>query len=379
MAARNRVARSRADPLVCAGPPGPALRAETESIVRHNELQDGQGAVRGPGGPPYKATAPRLLQWYAAGHRDLPWRRTGDPYRIWISEIMLQQTRAQAVIPYYDRFLHRFPTVEALAAAEEEQVLTLWSGLGYYSRARNLRRAAQQIVARSGFPRDFESLRALPGIGDYTAAAIASIAFGLPHVVVDGNVLRVVARVQNDAADIGSARTRERFRAIAQSWLDPQSAGAFNQAIMELGATVCLPRNPQCPLCPLAAQCKGLQEGTAAQLPVKLRRTEPVKIEGVLLIVRKGARVLLRQREPDARRMAGFWDLPAPPDLPGARTGKSFGEIRHTITHHRYTLQVVAATAPVPRGPFAWFDAAKLCDVPLSTTARKALKLASVL
>jgi A/G-specific adenine glycosylase len=321
----------------------------------------------------------QLLQWYAAGHRDLPWRRTSDPYRIWISEIMLQQTRAQAVIPYYTRFLNRFPTVESLAAAEEEQVLTLWSGLGYYSRARNLRYAAQQIVAATGFPRDFEGLRALPGIGDYTAAAIASIAFGLPHVVVDGNVLRVVARVKNDAADIGSARTRERFRAIAQHWLDPQSAGAFNQAIMELGATVCLPRNPLCPVCPLAAQCEGLQKGTAAELPVKLRRTEPVKIEGVLLIVRKGARVLLRQREPDARRMAGFWDLPAPADLPGARTGKSFGEIRHTITHHRYTLQVAAATAPVPHGPFEWFEAEKLCDVPLSTTARKALKLASVL
>jgi A/G-specific adenine glycosylase len=322
-----------------------------------------------------------LLQWYAAGHRDLPWRRTSDPYCVWISEIMLQQTRAQAVVPYYERFLRRFPTVEALAAAEEDQVLTLWSGLGYYSRARNLRRAAQQIVARSGFPRDFEGLRALPGIGDYTAAAIASIAFGLPHVVVDGNVLRVVARMENDANDIGSARTRERFRAVAQRWLDAQSAGAgaFNQAIMELGATVCLPRNPACPLCPLAAQCKALKEGTAAQLPVKLRRTEPVKIEGVLLIVRKGARILLRQREPDARRMAGFWDLPAPADLPGARTGKSFGEIRHAITHHRYTLQVTAATAQVPRGPFAWFDPEKLCDLPLSTTARKALKLARVL
>ncbi len=323
---------------------------------------------------------PNLLgEWYAAGHRDLPWRRTSDPYRIWISEIMLQQTRAQAVIPYYERFLARFPTVESLAAAEEEQVLALWSGLGYYSRARNLRRAAQQIVVADGFPRDFESLRALPGIGDYTAAAIASIAFGLPHVVVDGNVLRVVARVENDAADIGSARTRERFRAIAQSWLDPTHAGAFNQAIMELGATVCLPRKPLCAVCPLAARCKALRHGTAAELPVKLRSVEPVKIEGVLLIVRKGARVLLRQREADARRMAGFWDLPEPANLPGAREGKCFGEIRHSITHHRYTLQVAAAAARIPRGPFEWFDAERLREVPLSTTARKALKLAGVL
>jgi len=289
---------------------------------------------------------------------------------------MLQQTRAQAVIPYYERFLERFPNVESLAAAEEDQVLALWSGLGYYSRARNLRRAAQQIAAAGGFPRNLEGLRALPGIGDYTAAAIASIAFGLPHAVVDGNVLRVVARVENDAADIGSARTRERFRAIAQGWMDEKNAGAFNQAIMELGATVCVPRNPLCPACPWAPRCRGLREGTVAQLPVKLRRTEPLKIEGTLLIVRKGTRVLLRQREADARRMAGFWDLPEPADLPGARMGKHFGEIRHTITHHHYTLQVVAATARIPRGQFAWFDAEKLREVPLSTTARKALKLA---
>jgi A/G-specific adenine glycosylase len=320
-----------------------------------------------------------LLAWFRQFQRDLPWRRTKDPYRIWISEIMLQQTRALAVIPYYERFLERFPTAESLASAEEEQVLALWSGLGYYARARNLRRAAQRIVALGGFPRDFEGLRALPGIGDYTAAAIASIAFGLPHVVVDGNVLRVVARVENDAADIGSPRTRERFRAIAQGWIDEKNPGAFNQALMELGATVCLPRHPLCPACPLAARCKGLREGTAAQLPVKLRRVEPVKIEGVLLIVRKGARVLLRQRDASNRRMAGFWDLPDPADLPGARMGKSLGEIRHTITHHRYELQIVTATARIPRGPFEWFDAERLREVPLSTTARKALKLASVL
>jgi A/G-specific adenine glycosylase len=320
-----------------------------------------------------------LLRWYAAGHRDLPWRSTTDPYRIWISEIMLQQTRAQAVIPYYERFLQNIPTLESLAAASEEQVLTLWSGLGYYSRARNLRRAAQKVVAAGGFPRDFAGLRELPGVGDYTAAAVASIAFGLPHVVLDGNVLRVVARMENDAADIGSARTRERFRTIAQSWLDPLNAAAFNQALMELGATVCLPRNPQCLLCPLALRCQALQEGTAAQLPVKLRRTEPAKIEGVLLLVRKGRKVLLRQRSADASRMAGFWDLPEPADLPAARHGEYLGEIRHTITHHHYTLQVRVATARAPRDAFKWFDAAELTTVPLSTTARKALKLAGVL
>jgi len=321
----------------------------------------------------------RLLAWYAAGHRDLPWRRTDDPYRIWVSEIMLQQTRAQAVIPYYARFLGRFPTVESLASSDEEAVLALWSGLGYYSRARLLRRAAQTIVAAGGFPRDFESLRRLPGIGDYTAAAVASIAFGLPHVVVDGNVLRVVARIENDAADIGSSRTRERFRAVSQEWVDRKNPGAFNQAIMELGATVCLPKNPNCAACPVSSGCRAFRAGTTAQLPVKLRRVEPVRIEGVLLIVRRGDSVLLRRRDDNARRMAGFWDLPESADLPGAREGKRFGHIRHTITHHHYTLHVASATASVPQGTFEWLDVGKLDQVPLSTTARKALKLAGVI
>ena len=155
---------------------------------------------------------------------------------------MLQQTRTQAAIPYYQRFLERFPTAAALASAGEEEVLTLWSGLGYYARARNLLRAARQVAAAGGFPSGYDGIRALPGVGDYTAAAISSMAFGLPHVVVDGNVLRVVARLENDAADIASARTRERFRIVAQGWLDPRHPGLFNQALMELGATVWLPR-----------------------------------------------------------------------------------------------------------------------------------------
>jgi A/G-specific adenine glycosylase len=299
---------------------------------------------------------------------------------------MLQQTRAQAVIPYYQRFLERFANVASLAAAAEEDVLALWSGLGYYSRARNLRNAARQIAAAGGFPRDYEALRALPGIGDYTASAIASIAFQLPYAVLDGNVLRVVARVENDASDIGAPATRERFRAVAQEWLDPRHPGLFNQALMELGATVCLPRNPLCLVCPLAAVCRARAEGAAAQLPVKLRKTAAVALDGTLLIVRRGGRILLRQREETARRMAGFWDLPAPEDLPAARTGKHFGEIRHTITHHHYTLTVMDASVPSgspPRaspGPrFGWFRPEQLAGIPLSTTARKALKLAGIL
>jgi len=319
-----------------------------------------------------------LLGWYESGHRDLPWRRTTDPYRIWVSEIMLQQTRAQAVIPYYERFLQRFPNLEALAESAEPDVLAVWSGLGYYSRARNLRQAAQRMVAGGGFPRDYGELRELPGIGEYTAAAIGSIAFGLPHAVLDGNVLRVVARVENDAADTSAARTRQRFRAIAQAWLDRQRPGPFNQALMELGATVCLPRNPLCLLCPVAALCRARQEGTAEQLPVKLRQTEPVRMAGVLLVVRSRGRVLLRQREADAGRMAGFWDLPSPEHLPDARLGRRLGEIRHTITHHHYTLAVRRAAARGAGPGLAWFPPARLAAIPLSTTARKALTVAGI-
>jgi A/G-specific adenine glycosylase len=316
-----------------------------------------------------------LIEWYRRTRRDLPWRRTSDPYRIWVSEIMLQQTRAQAVIPYYDRFLERFPTVEALAAAPEDDVLALWSGLGYYSRARNLRRAAQAVVDAGGFPRDYDAIRALPGIGDYTAAAVASIAFGLPHAVLDGNVLRVVARVENDAADIGAPRTRERFRATAQQWLDRRRAGEFNQAVMELGATVCLPKNPQCPACPVAPLCQARAVGTAAQLPVKLRKKEPVRLESVLLVVRSRGRILLRRREAAARRMAGFWELPEPAHAPQARVGKRYGTFRHTITHHHYTFEVRAAKWTPGGGDFAWFAPSELAEIPLSTTARKALAL----
>ena len=293
---------------------------------------------------------------------------------------MLQQTRAQAVIPYYERFLERFPGVEALAAAAEDEVLALWSGLGYYSRARNLRRAAVAIAAGGGFPREYDAIRDLPGVGDYTAAALASIAFGLPHAVLDGNVLRVVARVESDAADIAAPRTRERLRATAQEWLDQGragefGAGEFNQALMELGATVCLPRNPQCRACPLAALCRARAAGTAGQLPVKLRKQEPERLASVLLVVRNRGRILLRRREASARRMAGFWELPEPAHAPQARLGKSYGTFCHTITHHHYIFEVMAAKWTPGGGDFAWFAPADLSEIPLSTTARKALAL----
>jgi A/G-specific adenine glycosylase len=324
----------------------------------------------------------RLIDWYRRGHRDLPWRRTADPYRIWVSEIMLQQTRAAAVIPYFERFLDRFPTVAALAAATEDQVLALWSGLGYYSRARNLRRAAIEIAGAGGFPCDYDSWRRLPGIGDYTAAAVSSIAFGQPHAVLDGNVLRVVARVEADPSDISSGATRDRFRAVAQLWLGRHNPAVFNQALMELGATVCLPRNPQCSLCPVAVDCRANVTLSAAQYPVKLRRVRPVRLEATLLVVRNRGRVLLRRREAGESRMAGFWDLPSPQDLPHARIKAPIGDFRHTITHHHYTFTVLGASLPQSnpvRGNLGWCSPAQLSEIPLSTTARKALRMAGVL
>jgi A/G-specific adenine glycosylase len=329
--------------------------------------------------------AAALVAWYRRGHRDLPWRRSRDPYRIWVSEIMLQQTRAEAVIPYYERFLDRFPDFETLAAAAEDEVLTLWSGLGYYSRARNLRRGAIAIQAAGGFPRDYAAIRALPGVGDYTAAAIGSIAFGLPHAVLDGNVLRVVARVGSDPSDISSSAARERFRAMAQTWLDAlpdgHSPGEFNQALMELGATVCLARNPLCLVCPLASACRAREQGTVAQLPVRRPAREPVRLSGTLLVARRRGRILLHCIDPEARRMAGFWELPTPEHLPAAGGRAIIGEFRHSITHHRYTF-TVAGAGKIPEAlgaAFRWFQPAEIPRIPLSTTARKALRIAGIL
>ena len=326
-----------------------------------------------------RSLAARILGWYAAHHRDLPWRRTRDPYRIWVSEIMLQQTRAETVIPYYQRFLDRFPSVAALAAASAEEVLAIWSGLGYYSRARNLHKAAR--LMDGVFPRGYRAIRDLPGVGDYTAAAISSIAFGLPYAVLDGNVMRVVARLTDDSADIGASRTRARFRGIAQhhlDGLDRRRAGAFNQAMMELGATVCLPRDPRCGICPLAAVCAARRAGRQSQLPVKLQKTAPVKVAMEVVIVERRGRLLLWQRAADARRLGGFWELPSPEQLPESAALPVIGAFRHNITHRQYRVTVrsgsLARQARAP-APLQWIPMETLPSLPLSTTARKALRL----
>ncbi len=325
-----------------------------------------------------------LLEWYDRAHRDLPWRRTQDPYAIWVSEIMLQQTRVATVIPYYERFLSVFPNPAALANAGEEQLLGAWAGLGYYSRVRNMQRAAQQMP-EGVFPRTWDEIRELPGVGEYTAAAVGSIAFGLPHAAVDGNVLRVLSRVTNEAGDIGSAVVRERLRATAEELLDRERPGAFNQAMMELGATVCVPKDPACLLCPVAASCEARKLGRQNELPVKLRRMTIHRKTRRVFVVRRGASVLLWRRTNRAEKLAGFWELPEEEHFAGSvPRGKLAGVFRHAITNHQYVFEVHVVgerrDAPELRGDLdsRWVRVGEDSDVVVSTTVRKALGLESV-
>ena len=254
-----------------------------------------------------------LLPWYDGGARVLPWREEPTPYRVWVSEIMLQQTRVEAVRPYYERFLEAFPTVEALAAAPEEKLLKMWEGLGYYNRARNLQRAAQQVVELydGEVPASYEALRALPGVGDYTAGAIASIAFQLPVPAVDGNVLRVAARLDNDLTPITDAGYKKQTRARFAALMPADRPGDLNQALMELGATVCLPNGaPLCGNCPVQHLCLAYHRGNASTLPVRAAKKARRIENRTVLLVRCGAMVGIRRR-PARGLLAGLWELPS--------------------------------------------------------------------
>ncbi len=258
-----------------------------------------------------------LLDWYQDRGRDLPWRCTTDPYPIWVSEIMLQQTRVVAVIDYYHRFLEALPTIAHLAQCEEEKLLKLWQGLGYYNRVRNLQKGAQQIMERHGgqFPTTYEAIRALAGIGDYTAGAIASIAFGLPHAAVDGNLLRVISRITADPTDITTQTMKKRVTAWVETTMPPEEAGNYNQALMELGATLCLPNGaPKCDLCPVGALCQG--KALWQEIPYKPKK-KPRKVEHLrVFFLFSGDNILLRKR-PSKGLLAGLWEFPhAPLDQP---------------------------------------------------------------
>lgn len=313
-----------------------------------------------------------LVTWFDEFGRHLPWRPDEDPYRIWLMVVMLQQTRVETVLPYYERFVAAFPTLPELAAADDEAVLATWKGLGYYSRARNLLACAREVAATYGgrLPEDPGLLERLPGVGRYTAAAVASIAFDAPAAAVDGNVLRFLARYYADDGDIGSPKTRARLERLAASLLPPSDRGAHNQAAMDFGALVCAPV-PRCDGCPVRAGCAAFARGIQGTLPRKTAKAAPRPERLLVARIRDAAgRTLLRLR-PDTGLLARFWELPNVPDE-GAdpiaafaadglhlTLGATVGEVRHVFTHRLWLLRVVDATLvrePAPDARSRWFD-----------------------
>ena len=277
-----------------------------------------------------------ILRWYAENGRDLPWRRTRDPYAVWLSEIILQQTRIAQGTAYWERFIARFPDVASLAEASEDEVLRLWEGLGYYSRARNLHAAAKQIAARGAFPDTLEGIRSLKGVGDYTAAAIGSIAFGLPAAVVDGNVYRVLARYFGIATPVGTTEAKKEFTALAQDLLPPGEAAAFNQGMMDFGALQCTPASPSCLLCPLLESCDAYRTGRTGILPVK-KQPVPVKVRHLQYVYLTCAGDTAIRRRGAGDIWQGLWEplvfeqetLPAPfSDALPVASG-----VKHQLTH----------------------------------------------
>ncbi|MGH9591407.1 MAG: A/G-specific adenine glycosylase [Terracidiphilus sp.] len=333
-----------------------------------------------------------LLAWYSAKRRDLPWRRTpwqSDPYAIWVSEMMLQQTRVAAVVERFQAFLVRFPTIDALATAPEQDVLALWSGLGYYRRARMMHKTAQMAGARepAGLPATAAELRTLPGIGAYTAAAIASIAHGEPVPVVDGNVERVLCRLNGIGATGGGTGLRRKIEHLAAQLLDSRRAGDFNQAMMELGATVCLPRNPRCAECPLESRCLTRGEHKTRPRP-PMQSREIAQALAVRVSRNRGSgqsrEVLLEQRPASLTVMPSLWELPA---LRSAEMPE--GDLRMTVSHSimqvNYTVRIRAVSESdadaitAPAGKREWVPLDKAGQMPLTGLARKVLSLAHLL
>jgi A/G-specific adenine glycosylase len=346
--------------------------------------------------PTPRALHRALLAWYRRHARDLPWRGTTDPYAIWISEIMLQQTQVKTVLPYYDRFLGRFPDVRALADAPLDDVLRVWAGLGYYSRARNLHAAARRILEEHDgkFPDTEAALRALPGVGRYTAGAILSIAFGRDTPVVDGNVMRVLSRVFAIGVDPRSARGQTRFWDVAERLVPEGKASGWNQALMELGALVCVPDNPACFLCPALRLCRAHEAGAVDRFPLRPRRRKAPVVEGICAIARRGGRLLFVQR-PETGLLGGLWEFPTA-DLAGGQRGPAaaraflekglglrgtpgapLGTVRHLFTHRdlRLTLYPFEVTeGRVRAGDYRahrWIRIGEAKDFPLSVLTEK--------
>ncbi len=288
----------------------------------------------------------RLLSWFAERKRDLPWRHTRDPYCIWLSEIMLQQTRVAAVIPYYKRFLQTFPNVRALARAKADRVLANWAGLGYYSRARNLQRAAKEIVFRHAghFPREYEAALALPGVGRYTAAAVLSIAYDAPLSVLDGNVARVLARIGALYGDLRAPALWRKLESAAQDLLARNASGNWNQAMMELGATVCTPKSPQCGECPVEKWCRARKLGIAEELPSARKKRAAVKVTlaAAVLLDPRGRTLIVRQLDGHGALFSRMWQFPAL-DTTGTDAGVALA--RHM--HEKYGVSEKGALIPL--------------------------------
>lgn len=361
-------------------------------------------------GPELSRFRKKLLAWFAQFQRDLPWRRTKDPYRIWLSEIMLQQTRVAAAIPYYEHFLQRFPNVTVLAEAPEEEVLRYWAGLGYYSRARNLQKAARQIVAdhQSVFPQTSERALALAGIGPYTAPAILSIAYGKPLAVLDGNVARVIARLEAVRGDIRSTSRWQGLQKTADSLLAPSAPGAWNQAMMELGAVICTPKSPHCLLCPVAQFCRARKLGLADSIPEKRnkRATVEITLAALVLLDRRGHTLLLpapksvgpiNTHHDVCVLLSKMWHFPTiqadknPADelhafantiFPRENLAANFhplAKVRHTVTYRQITLfPFLLEVAALPQIPHAKIlPLHNLSQVPISNLTRKVARAAT--
>ncbi len=322
-----------------------------------------------------------VLKWFAQHGRELPWRGISDPYGIWVSEVILQQTRIEQGRDYWLRFMDRFPTVEALAIASEDEVLRLWQGLGYYSRARNMHAAARQIVELGGFPRSIEGLRALKGVGDYTAAAVGSMAFGLPVAAVDGNVYRVLARHYGIDEPINTTRGKRTFEALAQDLLPVKEASAFNQAMMDFGATWCTPRSPRCVDCPVAETCVALRTGRIAHLPVKEKKLKVQERHFSYIYIRCGGMTSLRRR-PAGDIWQGLWEPlmvenEPLPDLNCRLTLLASG-VKHVLTHRVLYADFYFAEPterPVLPVGFQWIDEHDILNYALPRLVEKLMTM----
>ena len=329
----------------------------------------------------YSSFTTALLRWFAQYGRELPWRGIADPYGIWVSEVILQQTRIEQGRDYWLRFMERFPTVEALAAATEDEVLRQWQGLGYYSRARNMHAAARQIVELGGFPRTIEGLRALKGVGDYTAAAVGSMAFGLPAAAVDGNVYRVLARHHGIDVPINTTRGKRTFEALAQDLLPEDQASAFNQAMMDFGATWCTPRSPRCIVCPVADTCDALHTGRVSQLPVKEKKFKVQERRFSYVYVRHKGKTALRRR-PAGDIWQGLWEPLLVENGPLPELGCTLNllarGVKHVLTHRILLVDFYLAEALVPPvlpAGYQWVDEADLGDYAMPRLVEKLLEL----